>query len=164
MSSEPAMPSVRAAVGDPRILVFGRLLGAANGWEHLLARALEEETGLDHTLFELLVVVGRAGDGGIAVRDIAQARVLTSGGATRLVQRGVQRGLVERRPSSDDARVQLVELTEEGERMLLRASAVHAANIERTMLAVLPAEHRESFAAAVEALSKGAARALPVMP
>ncbi|MWV60314.1 MarR family winged helix-turn-helix transcriptional regulator [Rathayibacter sp. VKM Ac-2754] len=164
MSSEPAMPSVRAAVGDPRILVFGRLLGAANGWEHLLARALEEETGLDHTLFELLVVVGRAGEGGIAVRDIAQARVLTSGGATRLVQRGVQRGLVERRPSSDDARVQLVELTEEGERMLLRASAVHAANIERTMLAVLPAEHRESFAAAVEALSKGAARALPVMP
>ncbi|VXC09541.1 MarR family winged helix-turn-helix transcriptional regulator [Pseudoclavibacter sp. 8L] len=164
MSSVTVIPSVREAVSDPRILLFGRLLGAANGWEHLLAKALQDETGLEHTLFELLVVVGRAGPDGIAVRDIAQARVLTSGGATRLVQRGVQRGFVTRKPSTEDARVQLVNLTEEGERMLLHSSAVHAANIERTLLAVLPEEHRAAFAASVEALSKEAARALPIMP
>ncbi|NQX13842.1 winged helix-turn-helix transcriptional regulator [Microbacteriaceae bacterium VKM Ac-2855] len=158
------MPSVRAAVSDPRILVFGRLLGAANGWEHLLAKALTEETGLDHGLFELLVVVGRAGAEGVAVRDIGQARVLTSGGASRLVQRGERLGLVERRFSAADARVQLVRLTAGGEQALLRASAVHAVNIERTILATLPPELREAFATAVEVLSKGAAQALPILP
>ena len=98
--------SAQDAANDPRILVFGRLLGAANRLEFILGRALEESTGLSHSMLELLLVVGRAGDEGIALRDIAQARVLTSGGATRLVQRASEQGLVQRRVlPADQAKV-----------------------------------------------------------
>lgn len=156
--------SARAAANDPRILIFGRLLGAANRLDFILGRALEDEAGISHSLFELLLVVGRAGTGGVAVRDIAQARVLTSGGATRLVQRGSELGLVRRRTSSDDARVQIIQLTEEGEGLLLRASELHVRNIERYLIDVLPAEQAGVFAQAIETLSKNAARLLPTMP
>jgi len=164
VSDRTGFPSAKAAANDPRILVFGRLLGAANGLEYLLGRSLEENVGITHSIYELLLLVGRAGDGGIALRDIAQSRVLTSGGATRLVQRAVADGLVTRHAASHDARVQLVELTPHGEEVVTRASDLHARNIETYLIDALPADQAEAFAAAVRTLSRNAARALPVMP
>jgi DNA-binding MarR family transcriptional regulator len=164
VSTPPEFSSPREAAYDPRILVFGRLLGAANRLEYILGRALEEQTGLSHTVFELLLVVGRGGPDGVPVRDIAQARVLTSGGATRLVQRAADQGLIERKPSADDGRVQLIVLTPAGEELLLRASAVHARNIEQYLVDVLPTDQAEVFATAIRTLSKNAERQLPVMP
>ena len=89
--------TAKQAADDPRILVFGRLLGAANRLEYILGHALEESTGLTHSIYELLLVVGRAGGDGVPVRDVAQSRVVTSGGATRLVNRAVELGLIRRR-------------------------------------------------------------------
>ncbi|MEO6117056.1 MAG: MarR family winged helix-turn-helix transcriptional regulator [Pseudolysinimonas sp.] len=159
---DPATP--QEAANDSRILVFGRLIGAANRLEYILGRSLEEEVGLSHTLFELLLVVGRAGEGGVPVRDIAQARVLTSGGATRLVQRAAELGLIERGTSRQDARVQLIKLTSKGADLLVRASAVHARNVEKYLIAVLPADQAVVFADAIRALSVNAAKNIPVMP
>lgn len=164
MTSGAEFNTAVEAANDPRILVFGRLLGAANRLEYILGRALEEETGLSHSLFELLLLVGRAGEKGIALRDIAQARVLTSGGATRLVQRALKQGLVERRTAPGDARLQIVELTDDGEQLLLRASRLHARNIERYIGDVLPADQGVVFAEAIATLSKNASRSLPTMP
>ena len=164
VTTEYEFASAKDAANDPRIIEFGRLLGAANGLEYLLGRALEDETGLSHSLFELLLIVGRAGEGGISAKDIAQAKVLTSGGATRLVHRAVESGLVSRRVSTEDGRVQLIELTSEGERMAVEAAAVHARNIERLVLAVLPREDRGAFERSVKILSKHASKQLPVMP
>ena len=156
--------TAKQAADDPRILVFGRLLGAANRLEYILGRALEESTGLTHSIYELLLVVGRAGGDGVPVRDVAQSRVLTSGGATRLVNRAVELGLIRRRSSETDGRVQLVELTDLGEQKLLEASEVHVHNIERYLIDVLPADQARSFAEAIRTLSKNAASELPVMP
>lgn len=156
--------SPRDAANDPRILMFGRLLGAANRLEYVLGRSLEESAGISHTLFELLLLVGRAGDDGIPIRDVAQSRVLTSGGATRLVRRAEERGLIERRLSPTDGRVQLVRLTALGESTLLDASALHAANIERYLVEALPPGHEQAFAEALKAVSVSASRILPVMP
>jgi len=89
--------TAKQAADDPRILVFGRLLGAANRLEYILGHALEESAGLTHSIYELLLVVGRAGGEGVPVWDVAQSRVLTSGGATRLVNRAVELGLIRRR-------------------------------------------------------------------
>ena len=164
MSANAAFTTAQQASNDPRILVFGRLLGAANRLEYLLGRSLEDELGLSHTLFELLLVVGRAGGAGVPVRDIAQARVLTSGGATRLVQRAAEQGLIERRTSTGDRRVQLIALTKHGEDVLLEASALHARNVETYLTSVLPPDQAEMFAEAIRTLSKSAAKALPVMP
>ncbi|CAL4860319.1 MarR family winged helix-turn-helix transcriptional regulator [Microbacterium sp. MM2322] len=152
------------AAYDSRILLFGRLMGAANGLEYLLARDLEESTGLTHPIFELLLIVARRGDEGVSVKDIAQAKVVTSGGATRLVSRGVAQGLVTLHPSDADGRVKLVRLSESGTAKLLEASAIHARNIERYLVDALPRGSEKSFAASVRALSKSASAALPAMP
>lgn len=164
MPGKSEFSTPRDAANDPRILVFGRLLGAANRLEYILGHDLEEQTGLSHTLFEVLLVVGRAGGDGVPVRDIAQARVLTSGGATRLVQRAEKLGLLERSASGEDGRVQLVSLTVEGSAALLKASAIHVQNVERYLLDVLPPDQATVFSEAIRTLSVNAARSLPVMP
>ncbi|WP_219811354.1 MarR family winged helix-turn-helix transcriptional regulator [Microbacterium sp. BH-3-3-3] len=164
MTADHMFHTPQEAANDPRILIFGRLIGAANRLEYILGRDLESHTGLSHTLFELLLMVGRSGDGGLPVRDIAQGRVLTSGGATRLVQRGVDQGLVARTPSETDARVQLITLTDAGRDLLLRASAIHTRNIERYIVDVLSADDAAIFARSLRTLSVNAARALPPMP
>ncbi|MFK4805036.1 MarR family winged helix-turn-helix transcriptional regulator [Microbacterium sp. ZW CA_36] len=164
MEPEERFETPEDAANDPRILVFGRLLGAANRLEFILGAAIEAEAGIDHSLYELLLIVARAGDGGIAVRGIAQSRVLTSGGATRLVQRAVAKGLVSRRTCPTDKRVQLIELTPHGSEIVTTVSVIHARGIERYLLDVLTADQRVVFAEAVRAISKNAAAALPVMP
>ena len=164
MDTEEQFATAQAAANDPRILVFGRLLGAANRLEFLLGSALEAEVGIDHSLYELLLIVARAGDGGVAVRDIAQSRVLTSGGATRLVQRAVAKSLVSRRTSPTDKRVQLIELTTRGADIVTTASVVHARGIEQHLLNVLTDDQARVFADAIRTVSKKAAAALPVMP
>lgn len=164
MTEPTRFPSTQSAANDPRVLLFGRLLGAANRLDYLLGRALEEDFGISHSTFELLLLVGRAGAGGVPIRDIAQGRVLTSGGATRLVQRAVTDGLVERRPSENDARVQLVTLTARGTELLLRATAAHVENVQRYLIDNLPEADAETFARAVRTLSVRASEALPIMP
>ncbi|AXA95244.1 MarR family transcriptional regulator [Microbacterium sp. PM5] len=164
MAHEPTFTSPAEAAYDHRILIFGRLLAAAKGFEYLLSQELEDSTGLSHSLFEMLLIVARAGEDGVSVKDIAQAKVVTSGGATRLVSRAVEQGLVDRRASTVDGRVQLVRLTPAGTRVLLEASAIHARNIERQLLSALPPGSEKSFEAGVRALSKSVSATLPVMP
>ena len=156
--------SAREAANDPRILMFGRLLGAASRLEYLLGKSLEESVGISHAVFEVLLLVGRAGERGVPVRDIAQSRVLTSGGATRLVSRAEELGLIDRQPSPDDGRVQLVRLTAHGEQIVKDASALHVANIERYLVDALAPGDEAAFGEALRAISTNAARALPVMP
>lgn len=164
MADSPSFATPVDAAYDARILLFGRLMAAANGLEYLLARDLEESTGLTHPIFELLLIVARAGEDGVSVKDIAQAKVVTSGGATRLVSRGVAQGLVTLHPSEADGRVKLVRLSERGAAAVREAAAMHARNIERYLIAALPSGSAESFAASVRTLSKSASAALPAMP
>ncbi|MBE1497658.1 DNA-binding MarR family transcriptional regulator [Amycolatopsis lexingtonensis] len=153
--------SAEQAGHDPRILAFGRLQGAANRLEYLLGRALERECGITHLMYEVLLIVGRAGPDGLTMRSIAQEQVLTTGGATRLVDRMAALGLVTRTPSPRDGRVQLVRLTPLGEETTVRASRVHVENIERFFFRPVPPEHRERFAEDLRALSQAARDALP---
>ncbi|MFG1642051.1 MarR family winged helix-turn-helix transcriptional regulator [Amycolatopsis sp. NPDC049252] len=159
MSDE--ITSARQAGHDPRVLAFGRLQGAANRLEYLLGRALERECGITHLMYEVLLIVGRAGDDGLTMRSIAQEQVLTTGGATRLVDRMESLGLVTRTAAPHDRRVQLVRLTELGEGTTVRASRLHVANIERYFFSPLPAEHRARFADDLRTLSHAARDALP---
>nr|WP_239071552.1 MarR family winged helix-turn-helix transcriptional regulator [Amycolatopsis sp. SID8362] len=135
--------------------------GAANRLEYLLGRALERECGITHLMYEVLLIVGRAGPDGLTMRSIAQEQVLTTGGATRLVDRMAALGLVTRTPSPLDGRVQLVRLTPLGEETTVRASRVHVENIEQFFFRPIPAEHRERFADDLRTLSHAARDALP---
>jgi len=155
--------TVADAANEPRILAFGRLLGAAGGLEYMLGRAIEREFGISHAMFEVLLLLGRAGRP-LSMREISQARVLTTGGATRLVDRMQTYSLVQREVYEGDRRVHLVGLTEIGESTAVRAARTHAANVQRYMLDALPDTERDALLAGLAALSTSAGAVLPQMP
>ncbi|WP_245685230.1 MULTISPECIES: MarR family winged helix-turn-helix transcriptional regulator [Streptomyces aurantiacus group] len=143
------------------VLAFGWLQGAANRLEYILGRAIEKECGISHLMFEVLLILGRAGEPGMSMRAIAQERVLTTGGVTRLVDRMEAAGLVARDENPGDRRGRLVRLTRLGEETAVRAARLHAENVQRLFLDQLPPEHREQFTRDLRTLSFSARDALP---
>ncbi|MET7451979.1 MarR family transcriptional regulator [Streptomyces sp. NPDC005574] len=164
MSEGADITTAKEAADHRLILAFGRLQGAANRLEYILGRALEEECGISHLTFEVLLILGRAGEPGLPMRAIAQEQVLTTGGATRLVDRMEAAGLVERTEAPGDRRGRLVRLTPLGAETAVRASGVHLENIRRYFLDPLPAEDRERFAEDLRILSHAARDVLPRLP
>jgi DNA-binding MarR family transcriptional regulator len=153
--------TAKDAADHELVLAFGRLQGAAGRLEYVLGRAIEQECGISHLMFEVLLILGRAGDPGLSMGAISREQVLTSGGVTRLVDRMVAAGLVERVEDPDDRRGRLVRLTPLGEETAVRAARVHVANIEQYFLEPLPAAHRQRFMEDLRILSHAARDAVP---
>ncbi|MGP3955601.1 MarR family winged helix-turn-helix transcriptional regulator [Nonomuraea sp. 3N208] len=163
MGAEAEISTAKEAADDELILAFGRLQGAANRLEYILGRAIEEEFGISHLMFEVLLILGRAGAPGLSMRAIGQEQVLTTGGATRLVDRMEAAGLVERADDPHDRRGRLVRLTQRGEEAAVQVARVHVENIKRYFLEPLPPAHRERFAEDLRILSHTARDMLPRM-
>ena len=161
MGSNAQITSAEQAANDRLVLAFGWLQGAANRLEYILGRAIEQECGISHLMFEVLLILGRAGGPGMSMGSIAQERVLTTGGVTRLVDRMLAAGLVTRDEDPADRRGRLVRLTQLGEETVARAARVHAVNVQRFLLDPLPAEHREQFTRDLRTVSLRARDALP---
>jgi DNA-binding MarR family transcriptional regulator len=153
--------TARDAADHELVLAFGRLQGAANRLEYVLGRAIEQECGISHLMFEVLLILGRAGGPGLSMGAISREQVLTTGGVTRLVDRMVTAGLVERTEDPDDRRGRLVCLTKLGEETAVRAARVHVENIKRYFLEPLPAAHRDQFVDDLRILSHAARDAVP---
>lgn len=60
---------------------------------------------------ELLLRLARSPDQQLTMGEVAEQLAITSGGVTRLVDRVIDAGYVERKPSPTDRRVQWVRLT-----------------------------------------------------
>ena len=97
----------------------------------------------------------------MSMGSIAQERVLTTGGVTRLVDRMLAAGLVTRDEDPADRRGRLVRLTQLGDETVARAARLHAVNVQRLLLDPLPAEHREQFTRDLRTVSLRARDALP---
>jgi MarR family transcriptional regulator, 2-MHQ and catechol-resistance regulon repressor len=113
------------------ISTFGRLLEAQSTLVRQLGRSLEQQAGLPHTWFEVLLRIGRSDGGQISMSALAQQVALTSGGITRLVDRMIDAGLVRRVPCPTDRRVSFAALTEQGQQALSRAVTLHAEDLRR---------------------------------
>ncbi len=145
MSEQTGIKTAKEAADDGLVLAFGRLQGAANRLAYILGRALEEQCGISHLMFEVLLILGRAGEPGLSMRAIAQEQVLTTGGATRLVDRMEAAGLVTRVESPADRRGKLVRLTPLGEETTVRASRIHVENIRQYFVEPLPRRTASGF-------------------
>lgn len=120
-----------SAVDDRLITTFGRLIEAHSSLGQQLGRSLEQECGIQHSWFEVLLRVARAEDGQISMGVLAQQVALTTGGITRLLDRMIAAGLVARVPCPTDRRVLFAALTEQGRVTLEQAAVVHAANLRK---------------------------------
>jgi len=161
LSDDQEIGTAKQAADNDLIVAFGRLQGVAGRLEYILGRAVEQECGISHLMFEVLLVLGRAGPPGLPMSTIGREQVLTTGGVTRLVDRMEKIGLVERIDDDTDRRGRLVRLTPLGDETAVRASRIHLENIRQHFLGPLPTAHREQFLEDLRILSHAARDALP---
>lgn len=99
-----------------------------------LDRELEASHGLPLRSYDVLIQLSRAPDQSLRMSQLADAIVLSRSGLTRLVDRLVGEGYVERRPCPNDARGALATLTPAGLERVRGAAGTHLESVRRLFL------------------------------
>lgn len=79
--------------------------------------------------YSVLALLGSAGQKGMRMSELAERRLMSSGGFTRLADRLESRGLIERRKSAADGRSLDAILTKDGRTLLRRAWRQHRGDL-----------------------------------
>ncbi len=124
------MTSPPDLLADERITSYGRLVEAHRRLNRIFDRALRERSGLSVVWFEALLRLGRSPDHQMAITELGEQMVLTSGGATRLVDRLEENGYIERISCPTDRRVHWARLTTRGLAVLTDALESHLDDLE----------------------------------
>jgi DNA-binding MarR family transcriptional regulator len=153
MTAEPAVPgldphrspSPGTELDEPALRVWRAFLQASV----LLPRRLDEELQAAHGLslaeYDTLLHIANAPDRRVRMSVLADRVLLSRSGITRLVDRLVANGMVERWACPTDARGAEAVLTGSGLDRLREAAKTHVAGIERHFLAPLDATDREAI-------------------
>lgn len=147
----PDRPPV-PGVDDPAITTYGRLLEVSRRLEAVFARTITDCAGLPGPRFELLLRLGRTPGEQLTMSELAEQLGVTSGGATRLVDKVAADGLVVRRPCVTDRRVHHVALTEAGRDVLAEVLTAHRADLARELTDRLTTAQRAQLDALLDQL------------
>ncbi len=129
-------------VDDPAITTYGRLVETVRRLETVFASTITTEGDLPLPSFEVLLRLGRSPGDQLTMSELAHQLGVTSGGATRLIDRVSGAGLVERFACTNDRRVHHARLTPDGRARLERALASHRRDLARELTARLTADER----------------------
>lgn len=110
-----------------------------------LERELQAEQGLALTDYDVLVQLAAAKGRRLRMSELADRLLLSRSGVTRLVDRLVRAGLVERMTCDDDRRGQWASLTDAGLRRLRDASPTHLRGVAEHFLDRLSADELRSL-------------------
>jgi DNA-binding MarR family transcriptional regulator len=135
------MPSA-SAVDEPLITSWGRVVEAYSFLDRRLGASLEASCDIPMTWFEVLLRLARAEDDQLTMGALAEQVALTSGGITRLLDRMVRAGYVERRQCPTDRRIVYAALTPAGREKVGEAAAVHARDLQEVFASFAPHERR----------------------
>src|SRR5213080_5575180 len=135
-------PKLESLSGGSGVHVFLVLWKAARAVESYAEKSITdlEMCGSDFAVLEALLHKGP-----LPVNEIGKKILLTSGSITVAVDRLEQKGLVERRAHGTDRRARIVHLTKSGRKLIARAYADHAADMERLASASLTRAERETL-------------------
>jgi DNA-binding MarR family transcriptional regulator len=139
-------------VHDERISLMGLLIEANGRLTRALGAELERECGLPLSFYDVLIRIGRSPVGRLTMSELAAQILLTSGGVTRLVDRMVESGYVERQSCPTDRRTVYVALTPAGGAKLADTTAVHVEGLERHLLGPLDEQDRAALRIALTKL------------
>ena len=134
------------------------LITAFSQVEGILAREMEEETGMAMERYGILLMLAQAEDGSMRPSDLADALPITRSGTTRLVDRLERDGLVERRSCETDRRGNLVQLTPEGASSFRQAGRVHLRGIDEHVGSNLTADELKELRRILLKLSSNVGR------
>jgi MarR family transcriptional regulator, 2-MHQ and catechol-resistance regulon repressor len=139
-------------VDDPAISTYGRLVEVVRRLDATFERTIREVGGLPTPRFELLLRLARSPGEELTMSELGVQLGVTSGGATRLVDRVAADGLVERRLCSSDRRVHHVRLTEAGRERLAAVLPAHREDLARELTSRLDAETTAQLEAILDLL------------
>ena len=146
---------VLAQIDDERLHLMGLVVRSHRLLTDRLGRELEQDVGIPLVFFDVLINVGAAPEGRVTMSRLSTDVALTTGGVTRLVDRMVDAGLVERQACPSDRRSIHVVLTAEGDDVLNRAIAAHIEGIDRHLMAHLDDKERAALASALTKILDG---------
>ncbi|HEX2701312.1 MAG TPA: MarR family transcriptional regulator [Acidimicrobiales bacterium] len=123
-----------------------------------LDRELQDEQGLPLTWYEVLLRLNGATDQRLRLSELAAQLVLSRSGLTRLVDRLVAAGLVERAVCPTDRRGAFAVLTPEGRSRLRRAAPGHLRGVERHFTGLLSPVELDAIRTGLEKVAGGERR------
>jgi DNA-binding MarR family transcriptional regulator len=130
-----------------------------------IVRRLDEELRAEHDLtigeYDALVTIAQAPDRRIRMRQLADQVILSKSGVTRLIDRLVDDGLVERSACVADARGAEAVLTERGLDRLRAASRTHLRGVHEHFLAVLDEGELEAVEQTMSTIARQAGTSSP---
>ena len=143
-------------IADERLTLMGLL---AETWAAVGARASTHLAafGLAPVEFEVCLRLARSPAGQLRMSDLAAQTTLTSSGATRVVDRLVERGLVTRLSCEHDRRLTYTVLSEQGRELLDRVLPGHLDLLEAWLVSPLRTADRAAFEDALRAVRDHAA-------
>jgi DNA-binding MarR family transcriptional regulator len=144
----------RVAPDDPRLDAWRAFLIA----HARLFRRLDEELRVEHALslpeYETLLQIAQAPERRMRMSQIASRVLLSKSGVTRLVDRLVADGFVERSQCSSDARGAEAGLTPAGLERLRAAATTHLRGIERYFLSAVEGDDLAVLGRMMESISQ----------
>src|SRR5260370_2195243 len=135
-------------------LVLWKATRAAEGYAEKSIAELEM-CGSDLAVLEALLHKGP-----LPINEIGKKVLLTSGSITVAVDRLETKGFLERRAHGTDRRARIVHLTKEGRKLITRAYADHAADMERLAYASLTRAERKTLIGLLKKIGYKAAATL----
>ncbi|HET9415935.1 MAG TPA: MarR family transcriptional regulator [Candidatus Limnocylindria bacterium] len=125
---------------DPRLGAWRAFLRAHARVIRTLERELQDEERLALTDYDVLVQLANAGENRLRMSELADGLLLSRSGATRLVDRLVAEGLIERVMCDTDRRGQWASLTDAGLERLRSATPAHLRGVAEHFLDRLSAD------------------------
>ena len=104
--------------------VWLRLLTCTNLLDQEVRQRLKSAADTTLPRFDILAQLDRHGSP-MSMSNLSRRLMVSNGNVTGLIDRLVQEGLVDRSPSVDDRRVQMVSLTPHGEKFFARIASQH---------------------------------------
>jgi DNA-binding MarR family transcriptional regulator len=152
----PTAEARHLVASDPRLEVWRTFLQAHARVFRRLDEDLRQEHGLSLPEYEALMHIGRAPGRRIRMSQLAQQVLLSKSGVTRLINRLVSDGFVERSACSHDARGAEAVLTPAGLDRLRAAAGTHLRGIDRYFVSALSTVELETLARTMESVSERA--------
>ena len=125
---------------DTRLAAWSTFLRAHAHVVRELERELQSEQRLALTDYDVLIQLSQAGERRLRMSELADRLLLSRSGVTRLVDRLVADGLVERATCESDRRGQWAALTDAGLERLRAASPTHLRGVAEHFLDRLSAD------------------------
>jgi len=153
----------RPADHEAELRLWLRLLTCTTLIEGEVRRRLRDEFDMTLPRFDLMAQLDKAPNG-MTLGELSQRMMVSNGNVTGLAERLVEQGVLDRRPSPNDRRAQIVSLTAEGRRTFRAMARTHEdwiaqifAGLDASEIDQLMALLAKTKASARQAMNEGGA-------